>query len=183
MKSGVIKWLMAAPLMLSLATVATSDTAEAKAKKHGHNKAQCCAANECKGKGIAATVCADSSLKTLAADLKEAGLCKALSGKGPFTLFAPDDAAFAKLPKGNTLSSDKDKLTKVLKYHVINKKLASSDLGSIRSEPTLEGESLMINNKDGKIIVDGAIVTKADIPCGNGVIHVIDTVLMPERGK
>jgi uncharacterized surface protein with fasciclin (FAS1) repeats len=184
MKSGVITWLMAAPLMLSLATAITSSTAEAKAKKHGHHKAaQCCDPNECKGKGIASTVCADSSMKQLAAALKEAGLCKALNGKGPFTLFAPDDAAFAKLPKGNTLSSDKDKLTKVLKYHVINKKLASSDLGSVRSEPTLEGESVMINNKDGKIIVDGAIVTKADIPCGNGVIHVIDTVLMPERGK
>jgi uncharacterized surface protein with fasciclin (FAS1) repeats len=106
-----------------------------------------------------------------------------LKGKGPFTVFAPDQAAFAKLPKNSTLAADKDKLTKVLKYHVLPNKLMASDLTSMRSAPTLEGESVMLNSKDGKEIVDGAFVTKADIVCSNGVIHIIDTVLVPERGK
>lgn len=80
------------------------------------------------------------------------------------------------------MSDDKEKLGKVLKYHVVKGKLSSSDLASKRSATTLEGESLMLNAKDGKNIVDGAMVVK-EVDAGNGVIYVIDTVLMPERGK
>ncbi len=79
--------------------------------------------------------------------------------------------------------ADNKKLATVLKYHVLPKKYSASDLSSRRSLVTLEGESVMLNNKDGSQTVDGAIVTKADCDCSNGTVHVIDTVLMPERGK
>jgi uncharacterized surface protein with fasciclin (FAS1) repeats len=174
-------WLAVVPVALCLG--ASSMQVEAKTTKSHHHKAcktSCCST---KGKDIVSTAQADPSLKTLVKDLQEAGLVCTLKGKGPFTVFAPDEAAFAKLPKNNTLSSDKDKLAKVLKYHVIGRKLMAADLAPLRSATTLEGESVMLNNKDGKEIVDGAFVTKADIVCGNGVIHIIDTVLMPERGK
>ena len=177
-----VNWLAVVPVALCLG--ASSMQVEAKTSKSHHHKncgtSACCAR---KGKDIVQTAAADGSLKTLVADLKEAGLVGTLKGKGPFTVFAPDDAAFAKLPKNNNLSADKDKLAKVLKYHVVGKKLMASDLTGMRSQPTLEGESVMLNNKDGKEIVDGAFVTKADIVCNNGVIHIIDTVLVPERGK
>jgi uncharacterized surface protein with fasciclin (FAS1) repeats len=177
-----VNWLAVVPLALCLG--ASSMQVEAKTTKSHHHhkvcKTSCCST---KGDGIVSTAQKDPSLKTLVSDLKAAGLCGVLSGKGPFTVFAPDEAAFAKLPKGNNLSGDKDKLAKVLKYHVLPRKLMAADLAPLRSATTLEGESVMLNNKDGKEIVDGAEVTKADIVCGNGVIHIIDTVLMPERGK
>jgi uncharacterized surface protein with fasciclin (FAS1) repeats len=173
-----VTWLAAVPLALCLG----ASSMQVEAKTHHHKKnAACCAKRA--GKDIVQTASADGSFKTLVADIKAAGLAKTLEGKGPFTVFAPDDAAFAKLPKNNNLSGDKDKLAKTLKYHVIGRKLLASDLTPLRSVTTLEGESLMLNNKDGKVLVDGAVVTKADIVCNNGVIHVIDTVLSPERGK
>ena len=176
-----VNWLAVVPVALCLG--ASSMQVEAKTSHHHHKKCApaCCSTR--KGKDIVQTAAADGSLKTLVADLKAAGLVGALKGKGPFTVFAPDEAAFAKLPKNNNLSADKDKLAKVLKYHVVGRKLMASDLTPLRSVTTLEGESLMLNNKDGKEIVDGAFVTKADIVCNNGVIHIIDTVLVPERGK
>ncbi|HEY9683779.1 MAG TPA: fasciclin domain-containing protein [Oculatellaceae cyanobacterium] len=176
-----VTWLAAVPLALCLG----ASSMQVEAKTHHHKKHGSCCTSTCsrKGKNIVQTACADGSFKTLVSNLKAAGLTKTLEGKGPFTVFAPDDAAFAKLPKNNNLSGDKDKLAKTLKYHVVAKKLMASDLTAMRSVPTLEGESLMLNSKDGKEIVDGAMVTKADIVCNNGVIHVIDTVLSPERGK
>jgi uncharacterized surface protein with fasciclin (FAS1) repeats len=122
------------------------------------------------------------SFKTLTKALKAADLVTVLKGKGPFTVFAPTDAAFAKVPKA-TLESllkpeNKAKLVKVLTYHVVAGKVLSKD---IKSGPvkTVEGSSVELKLEDGKVEVDKAYVTKADIVTDNGVIHVIDAVLLP----
>lgn len=122
------------------------------------------------------------SFKTLAKALKAADLITVLKGKGPFTVFAPTDAAFAKVPK-ETLESllkpeNKGKLVKVLTYHVVPGKVLSKD---IKSGPvkTVEGSSVELKLEEGKVEVNNAYVTKADIVTDNGVIHVIDAVLLP----
>jgi uncharacterized surface protein with fasciclin (FAS1) repeats len=122
------------------------------------------------------------SFKTLAKALTAAGLVDTLKGKGPFTVFAPTDAAFAKLPKG-TLESllkpeNKAQLVKILTYHVVPGKVLSTDLktGPVK---TVEGSTVPVGLEGGKVEVGKAYVTKADIAADNGVIHVIDTVLLP----
>jgi uncharacterized surface protein with fasciclin (FAS1) repeats len=135
-----------------------------------------------KGNDIVETAKKDGSFKNLSNGLSSTGLSKTLKSKGPFTVFAPNDEAFAKLPKEKkeALLSDPN----VLKYHVVKGIVPSSDLAQKRSVTTVQGESLMVDTKgDGVIVVDGAIVTKPDIKCSNGVIHVVDFVLVPERGK
>jgi uncharacterized surface protein with fasciclin (FAS1) repeats len=125
---------------------------------------------------------------TLVAAVKAAGLVDTLEGKGPFTVFAPTNAAFGKLPAGtvDTLVKPENKatLTKILTYHVIPGKLEASDLGDGRKLRTVEGEELTVKKADGKVtIVDAkggtATVTISNVNQSNGVIHVIDTVLMP----
>jgi uncharacterized surface protein with fasciclin (FAS1) repeats len=135
-------------------------------------------------KDIVDTAVAAGDFKTLATALKAAGLVKTLKGKGPFTVFAPTDAAFAKLPKetlADLLKPDnKAKLTKILTYHVLPKKELGADLAKMKMVMTVEGSNLKISDKDGKLMVGKAHVGKSDIMCTNGVIHVVDTVLMPE---
>jgi uncharacterized surface protein with fasciclin (FAS1) repeats len=194
MRFGIINWASIVPVALSLVSFVSVQSTEAATshhkkhcatKKHCTMNKKCCPAKKCvshgKGKDIVQTAMADGSFKTLVADLKAAGLVCVLEGAGPFTVFAPDDAAFGKM--GKATSTEKEKLAKVLKYHVVKGKHSAADLANMRSITTLEGESLMLDNKDGKEIVDGALVTKGDIECSNGVIHVIDMVLSPERGK
>ena len=123
------------------------------------------------------------SFKTLAAALKAADLIETLKGKGPFTVFAPTDEAFAKLPKG-TLDDllkpeNKEKLAKILTYHVVSGKVTSSEVVKLKEAKTVQGQSVKIVVKDGGVMVDGAKVVKTDIDCTNGVIHVIDTVVLP----
>lgn len=129
----------------------------------------------------------DGNYTKLTAAIKQAGLARALKTRGPFTVFAPSDAAFAKLPKEQVdeLLADKKQLRKVLKYHVVKGKMTAEDLANKRSVPTLQGEFLMLDSKNNgeMLVVDGAIVTKSDIKCGNGIIHEIDYLLVPERGK
>ena len=132
-------------------------------------------------KDIVDTAVAAGSFKTLAKALTEAGLIATLKGTGPFTVFAPTDAAFAKIPKADldALLKDKAKLTKVLTYHVVAGKVLATDVVKLTSAKTVEGADLTINAKGG-VMVDNAKVTKTDIMATNGVIHVIDTVLMPK---
>ena len=136
-------------------------------------------------KSITQAIMADKDFSTLATALKETGLDKTLDAEaGPFTIFAPTDAAFAKLPKErlDALLKDKAKLTKLLQYHVISGKSMGADVTGMdgKAAKTLEGGELKIAAKDGKATINEANLTKADIEATNGVIHVIDTVLMPE---
>lgn len=135
-------------------------------------------------KDIVETATAAGQFKTLTAALKAAGLVETLKGKGPFTVFAPTDAAFEKLPEGTVEEllkpENKEKLTSILTYHVVPAKAMAKDVSGMSSAKTVNGEELELSVKDGKVMVDDATVTKADIQASNGVIHVIDTVLMPD---
>lgn len=131
---------------------------------------------------IVDTAVAAGSFKTLAAALDAAGLVETLKGPGPFTVFAPTDAAFAKLPAGTVdgLLKDKAKLTSILTYHVVPGKVMAADVIKLDGAKTVNGQSVTIKVVDGKVQVDNATVAQADIETSNGVIHVIDTVLMPK---
>ncbi len=125
------------------------------------------------------------SFKTLATALTEAGLIDTLKGAGPFTVFAPTDEAFAKLPKGalEKLIADKKKLAAVLTFHVVPGKVMAADVVKMKNGDkvkTVEGRSFVLGLKDGKVTVNKANVVKTDIEASNGVIHVIDTVIMPK---
>jgi uncharacterized surface protein with fasciclin (FAS1) repeats len=129
---------------------------------------------------IVDTAVSAGDFKTLVTAIKAAGLVDTLKGPGPFTVFAPTDAAFAKLPPGtlDALLQDKAKLTAVLTYHVVKGKVLAADIkpGSV---PTLNGQSLTLATAGG-VTVNGVKVIKADIVTDNGVIHVIDQVLLPK---
>ena len=132
---------------------------------------------------IVATAIGAGSFKTLAAALKAAGLVETLQGKGPFTVFAPTDEAFAKLPAGtveNLLKPEnKALLTAILTYHVVPGNVMAKDVVKLSNAGTVNGQRVDIRTKDGKVMIDNATVTKADIACSNGVIHVIDSVILP----
>ena len=125
---------------------------------------------------------ASTSAKTLAAAVTAAGLIPTLQGAGPFTVFAPTDAAFAAIQSDvdKLLKPEsKDKLAKILTYHVVSGKTMSTDLKDGQEITTVEGGKLKVMIKDGKVMIGNAHVTSADIEASNGVIHVIDKVLMP----
>ena len=140
-------------------------------KKMGHEKS------------IYDTAASTRMFSTLTAAIKAGGKKKMLQkDEGPFTVFAPNDAAFAKLPKG-TLDDllkpeNKEKLAKILAYHVVPGKVMAADVKTMEAD-TAEGSKLNVKVEDGKVMVNDATVIKTDIPATNGVIHVIDTVLMP----
>src|SRR4051812_31885538 len=121
---------------------------------------------------------------TLVAAVKAAGLVDTLKGPGPFTVFAPTDEAFAKLPAGTLQEllkpENKAKLQSILKYHVISGKKISGDVMKSNAAQTVQGSNLTIKTRNGDVMVNNAHVVKADVAADNGVIHVIDTVLLPE---
>jgi uncharacterized surface protein with fasciclin (FAS1) repeats len=133
-------------------------------------------------KDIVDTAVAAGSFKTLATALQAAGLIETLKGKGPFTVFAPTDEAFAKLPAGTVeaLLKDKEKLTKILLYHVVSGNVMAKDVVKLKSAKTVQGSEVKISAKGGKVMVDNANVVKTDIAASNGVIHVIDSVILPK---
>jgi len=132
---------------------------------------------------IVDTAISAKMFNTLVAAVKAAGLVDTLKGAGPFTVLAPTDEAFAKLPKGtveNLLKPEnKDTLVKILTYHVIPGNVKAADVVKLKSAKTVGGQSVKIKTKNGKVMIDKANVIKTDIETSNGVIHVIDTVLMP----
>lgn len=132
-------------------------------------------------KDIVTTAVDAGIFKTLAAALTEAGLIETLQGKGPFTVFAPTDEAFAKLPKGTVeeLLKDKEALKKVLLYHVVSGNVMASDVVKLSEATTVEGSKVKIKVVDGNVMLNDAKVTTADVKASNGVIHIIDTVLSP----
>lgn len=141
------------------------------------------AAAEPAKKDIVDTAVAAGNFKTLAAALKAAGLIETLKGKGPFTVFAPTDEAFAKLPEGTVESllkpENKDKLVGILTYHVVAGKVMAADVVKLKEAKTVQGKAVKITVKDGKVMVDAANVVTTDIATSNGVIHVIDAVILP----
>lgn len=132
---------------------------------------------------IVDTAVSAGSFKTLVAAVKAAGLVETLKGKGPFTVFAPTDQAFAKLPAGTVETllkpENKAKLQSILTYHVVSGKVMAADVVGLSSATTVQGQQIDIAVKDGKVTVDGANVVKTDIETSNGVIHVIDSVILP----
>jgi len=135
-------------------------------------------------KDIVDTAVAAGSFGTLAAALKAADLVETLKGPGPFTVFAPTDEAFAKLPEGtveNLLKPEnKAQLAGILTYHVVPGTVKAKDVVKLSEATTVQGQSVKITVKDGKVSVDGANVTATDIAASNGVIHVIDAVILPK---
>ena len=136
-----------------------------------------------KMKDIVAIAAGAGQFNTLVAAVKAAGLVETLQGPGPFTVFAPTDEAFAKLPKGaiEALLADKEKLAAVLTYHVIAAKVTAADIKNMGGGEvaTVNGAPVQITLREGNVYVDGAKVINADIQASNGVIHVINTVILP----
>ena len=131
---------------------------------------------------IVDTAASAGQFNTLVKAVQAAGLVDTLKGKGPFTVFAPTDEAFAKLPAGTVeaLLNDKQKLTQVLTYHVVPGRVTSAQVkpGAVK---TVQGQSLKVRTEGGSVMVDNAKVIKADVLASNGVIHVIDTVVLPSN--
>lgn len=129
---------------------------------------------------IVDTAVSAGSFSTLVAAVKAAGLVETLKGAGPFTVFAPTDEAFAKLPAGtvDSLLKDIPKLTKILTYHVVSGKVMAADVTKLKSAKTVEGSEVKIDASNG-VKINSSTVTTADVVADNGVIHIIDTVLMP----
>ena len=134
-------------------------------------------------KDIVAVASGAGSFNTLVAAVKAAGLVETLQGTGPFTVFAPTDEAFAKLPKGTVEDllkpENKEKLLAVLTYHVVPGKVMAAEVKTMKAK-TVNGQELSVKAWDGKVTVDGAKVIKTDVAASNGVIHVIDSVVLPK---
>jgi len=179
-RAVVIGALVAAPLTAALLP------ATAGASPNRPSTAMGSQTSSAKAKTIVGVAAANPDFSTLVTAVKQAGLVDALKGKGPYTVFAPTNDAFAKVPADqlNALLADKAKLTAVLEYHVLKGRVPSSSLKATQTVPTLEGGTTTINVADGKAtITDGegnvANIVMTDVKAKNGVIHVIDTVLLP----
>lgn len=138
------------------------------------------AATVAHAKDIVDTAVGAGSFNTLVKAVQAAGLVETLKGPGPFTVFAPTDEAFAKLPAGTleNLLKDREALAKVLTYHVVPGKVMAADVKPGEAK-TVQGQSVKLSAEGGKVMVDGATVTAADVVASNGVIHVIDKVILP----
>jgi uncharacterized surface protein with fasciclin (FAS1) repeats len=138
-------------------------------------------------KNIVDTAVDAGKFKTLAAALGAAGLVDAVKGPGPFTVFAPTDEAFAKLPKGTVETllkpENKEKLKAILTYHVVPGKVMAKDVVGIKGAKSLNGQRIDVKVVDGKVMVGGAQVVATDVSCTNGVIHIIDSVILPSEDK
>ena len=133
---------------------------------------------------IVDTAAGNEIFSTLVAAVKAADLVDALKSEGPFTVFAPTNEAFEKLPEGTVESllqpENKEKLIAILKYHVVSGKVMAGDVVELDSAKTLQGQKISIQVEDGTVMIDNAKVVKADVNCSNGVVHVIDTVILPK---
>ncbi len=134
---------------------------------------------------IVDTAVSAGQFKTLAAALGAAGLVETLKGAGPFTVFAPTDGAFAKLPAGTVETllkpENKDKLTAILTYHVVPGSVMAADVVKLKDAKTVNGQMVRVTVNGSRVMIGDANVTKTDIAASNGVIHVIDTVMMPPK--
>jgi uncharacterized surface protein with fasciclin (FAS1) repeats len=186
LSSGIlVVGLMASAAACGSDKATTTATTAAAAATTAAGAATTAAMTDAKPVDIVDTAVAAGSFKTLAAALTAAGLVDTLKGAGPFTVFAPTDEAFAKLPKG-TLEDllkpeNKEKLAGILKYHVVSGKVAAADVVKLKDAKTVNGQNVTIEVKGADVMLNGTTkVTKTDIMASNGVIHVIDTVLLPK---
>ena len=175
LKSSVVLSAVAMLLALSSAAVAGQKCSKNRVTTVAHNREN--------KNDIVDTAVKAGSFKTLAAALKAAGLVDTLKGRGPFTVFAPTDEAFEKLPVGTVESllkpENKEKLVAILTYHVVSGNVKAADVVKLESAKTVQGQAVAIDATDG-VKIYNANVVKADIETSNGVIHVIDTVLLPK---
>lgn len=179
-----MKYILATTLALGLmANTATAHCGSCGTEKNHEHATK--ASAETKLSTIVETAKAAGSFNTLLAAVDVAELTGALSGKGPFTVFAPTDEAFAALPEGTVeaLLKNKEKLASILTYHVIAGKVKAKDVTKIKKAETLNGQSVMVKVSDGEVMIDQAQVIATDIICSNGVIHVIDAVMIPKAPK
>jgi len=196
MRCSSFRLALAAALVLPMAASAVADecpvAAAQKAKAMAQAKAQAQAhvqtvAFTADRKDIVDTAVGAGSFKTLVAAVQAAGLVETLKGAGPFTVFAPTDEAFAKLPAGTVESllkpENKEKLVAVLTYHVVPGKVTAADVVKLTEAPTVQGSKAKVKVVDGTVMIDNAKVVKTDIETSNGVIHVIDAVILPPAGK
>jgi uncharacterized surface protein with fasciclin (FAS1) repeats len=168
--------------------VALSATAHAgscgSAKAHSHDAEPTSLQASAEPGTIVETAVSAGSFNTLVAAVQAAGLVDVLQGDGPYTVFAPTDEAFAKLPEGTVEEllkpENKDQLVAILTYHVVPGKVMSGDVVKLDEAKTVQGESVHIKTKDGKVMIDTAEVIQADVETSNGVIHVIDAVILPQ---
>jgi transforming growth factor-beta-induced protein len=169
---------------LTFMTCPAADQAQTAAKSCGENSTKVVNVAYAKEMDIVDTAVGAGNFKTLAAALGAAGLVDTLKGAGPFTVFAPTDAAFAKLPAGTVETllkpENKGKLASILTYHVVPGNAMAKDVTGQKTWTTVNGQRVDISEKGGKWMIDGATITTTDIKCSNGVIHVIDSVIMPE---
>jgi uncharacterized surface protein with fasciclin (FAS1) repeats len=138
-------------------------------------------------KDVVETAMAAGSFNTLAKALQAADLVDTLKGQGPFTVFAPTDEAFAKLPPGTLTdllkAENKQKLQRILTYHVVPGRVSSADVVKLRTAKAVSGDTIDITANGGSVMVDSARVVKTDVQASNGVIHVIDSVILPDDSK
>ncbi|MBD3403422.1 fasciclin domain-containing protein [candidate division GN15 bacterium] len=174
------KTLTAAAALLLIAGLNTTATAGSCGSSAKETKAVQASAE--KKMDIVETAVAAGDFTTLVAAVKAAGLVDALKGDGPLTVFAPTDEAFAKLPEGTVegLLKDKEALTAILTYHVVSGKVLAKDVVQLDKAETLNGQSVSIKTADEMVMIDNAQVVKADIMTSNGVIHVINEVILPD---
>jgi uncharacterized surface protein with fasciclin (FAS1) repeats len=196
MRCSSLRLALAAALVLPMVASAVADEcplaaaqkaqAQAHAKAHTKARVQTVAFNADR-KDIVDTAVGAGSFKTLVAAVQAAGLVETLKGQGPFTVFAPTDEAFAKLPAGTVESllkpENKEKLVAVLTYHVVPGKVMAADVVKLTEAPTVQGSKAKVKVVDGAVMIDNAKVVKTDIETSNGVIHVIDAVILPPAGK
>jgi uncharacterized surface protein with fasciclin (FAS1) repeats len=171
---------MAVPILPLKADCGASHGSDMKKAVHSH--AEKAGDMKAEAMDIVDTAVSAGSFETLVTAVKAAGLVDLLKGDGPFTVFAPNDAAFAKLPEGAVagLLKDKDALTKVLTYHVVPGKVTAADVVGLNKAKTAQGQSLPIAVDGESVMVGGAKVIATDILASNGVIHVVDSVMMPQ---
>jgi uncharacterized surface protein with fasciclin (FAS1) repeats len=176
MKSGFVR--MTAAVFVGMALAAGATVAETPSK----STVQLAAATD---KNVVETALAAGQFKTLTAAIDAAGLGETLKGPGPFTVFAPTDAAFAKLPAGtveNLLKPEnRDKLAAILTYHVVPGRVTAAEVTQLDEAKTANGQKIDVRASGGTVMVNNAKVITTDIPASNGIIHVIDTVMLPTR--
>jgi transforming growth factor-beta-induced protein len=190
MRCSSFRLALAAALALPLASVGMADECPLAAAQKAKAKAQThvqTVAFKAESKDIVDTAVGAGSFKTLVAAVQAAGLVETLKGEGPFTVFAPTDEAFAKLPEGTVESllkpENKEKLVAILTYHVVPGKVMAADVVKLTEAPTVQGSKAKVKVEDGTVMIDGAKVVKTDIVTSNGVIHVIDAVILPPEKK